>query len=102
LTHHEEDGDGKSIDIVKTTDEFMNEAEKTYLQRRPLKWVVAAIFTLGGLIFGYWAPFLIAKVTSASYERAGMDKIMKEELGDFKFSEALSHELLVFAYAYNE
>jgi predicted acylesterase/phospholipase RssA len=64
--------------------------------------VVVALFFLCGCILGYWVPFLVAKVTSASYDRSSMDKIMKEEFLDFRFSDILTHELLVFSYAYNE
>ena len=54
-----------------------------------------------GIIVGVILPPIIDKVTSASYDRGGLDNIMEELLGEYYIKDALSHELMVVSYEYN-
>jgi len=54
-----------------------------------------------GLIFGLSIPYLYSKVNNSSYNRASLDKIMKDLLGDFNIKDTLSDEVLIVAYDYN-
>ena len=60
-----------------------------------------ALFGILGIIAGVVIPPIIKKVSSASYDRGGLDNIMDELLGKYKIKDALSHELLVVSYEYN-
>ena len=62
------------------------------------------MFGLGiviGIFFGVEIPKVTNMVGSSKYSRNSLDNVMKTLLGEYKFSDALTQELLVVAYEYN-
>lgn len=54
-----------------------------------------------GAIIGYIFPAIVNKLSNSLYDRANLEKIMLDFLGDSDFSHVLTDELLVVAYDYN-
>jgi hypothetical protein len=54
-----------------------------------------------GVLIGSILPKLIYTLTHSLYSRSSLDNIMKNLLGKYKISEALTDELMIVAYEYN-
>jgi hypothetical protein len=76
-------------------------AETAYKRNKPKKWLVVCAFLLFGYLLGNGIPSIINKLSKASYDRASLENIMKNLLGDYYITDALSDELLIVAFDYN-
>jgi len=62
---------------------------------------VLAFGLLLGIFAGYFVPWVINRVTHATYQRVELEKIMDHYLGDSTFEQILTDECMVVAYDYN-
>jgi patatin-like phospholipase/acyl hydrolase len=65
------------------------------------KWVSMSFGLLLGLILGIYIPKGINMLTHSSYNRAGLDKIMTDLLGEYHIKDTLADDTLIVAYDYN-
>lgn len=63
---------------------------------------MASLFCCLGIFLGYVIPKAISVITSAKYNRSGLETYMMSQLGDYGFNDIHSHELLAVSYAYNQ
>jgi hypothetical protein len=88
-------------DHVAETTASLTDAEKRYQEQKPLKWAVFGIGIVLGIFFGIEIPKVTNMLGASKYSRKSLDNVMKTLLGEYKFSDALTQELLVVAYEYN-
>ena len=79
----------------------LQQAIHTYERNKPKQWVVLIFGTIVGLLIGAYVPSLVNMLLNSLYSRKQLDKIMKDLLGDYKISEALTDEIMITAYEYN-
>lgn len=76
----------------------MLQLKEKYKKRK--KYMVGG-YAVAGLFFAYIILRVVQKLSHAKYNRASLENVMKEKLGDYNVSQALSDELLITAYDYN-
>jgi hypothetical protein len=72
-----------------------------YYKEQPRKWIVFVFFIFIGMLIANTVPALIYKLAHSKYNRASLDNLMKQLLGEFHLEQAITDELLVVAYDYN-
>ena len=88
-------------DDVDEISKTLKEQQLKYMENVPKKWFVFGFGIFVGIVMGSFLPFLYTKLTNASYNRAGLDGIMKNLLGEYHIKDVLSDEVLIVAYDYN-
>lgn len=76
-------------------------AQARYERRRPLKYAVALVFLLIGLLIANILPGTLNFLFGARYNRYKLELLMFEKLGAAGIQDILTDEILVVAYDYN-
>lgn len=71
-------------------------------RNRPKKWCCCILFGILGLVFGLIGQVANELLTEAAMKRAGLDNLMDNLCGDTRMDQALTDELLLIAYNYND
>jgi hypothetical protein len=90
-----------SNQLIKDIQSQLKTSKEKYYREQPRKWIVLIIFVILGSLIAQFLPALIYKLAHSKYNRASLDKIMKDLLGKAQLKEALTDETLVVAYDYN-
>jgi len=65
-------------------------------------WLSVVIGVIIGSFLGYELPKTVNALNSPNYSRDQLDKILNEFVGMYKVSEAMTDEILMVSYGYNE
>ena len=90
-----------SNQLIKDIQSQLKTSKEKYYREQPRKWIVLIIFIILGCLIAQFLPALIYKLAHSKYNRASLDKIMKDLLGKAHLKDALTDETLVVAYDYN-
>ena len=93
--------DNGDYDQIKKVEESLVDRHLKYREKKGRKWfaLVVGFFIFG--IGGYYAmPYLFA-FSHSGYDRSGIESITLEMFGYTKISDALTDEIVIVSYDYN-
>lgn len=86
--------------------QFLDEVQYTALEeeiekKKKYNYISLMVFVFLGLVFSIVVMKVFAKLSKPKYNRTSLEQVMKDRLGHYKVTDAMSDELLITAYDYN-
>jgi hypothetical protein len=85
----------------KAAKDVLSQAKVHYMKNRYKKWLVCMVGVLIGCSLGLGVPQIYQVLSNSLYDRAAIEGLMKELIGQKNISAAMQDELLIVAYDYN-
>ena len=81
--------------------EYVRDIELQYSRGKLRKWACASVCLILGVVIAFPLSTAVFRANVALFSRAGLDAAYDEFIGDTLISQAITDELLIIAYDYN-
>lgn len=87
---------------MKEAEQILLRSENRIKENKQKKWIVAIIFMILGSVLGYYIPVLTYTLSYSVYDRTDFDIEINSMFGGASITNALTDEVLILAYSYNQ
>jgi patatin-like phospholipase/acyl hydrolase len=86
---------------IREGERLLQEREAKYRESKQKKWIICVMGLIVGGFLGYYIPTLAYYLGNSNYNRAVIDKYLKQYFGHAHPRHILTDECLIVSYSYN-